>query len=68
MNARDILVEALKAMGADGLCNTDLECGCALDDLAPCYGTDYGCLDIEKCVPAKCAAMAMVYCPMEASP
>jgi len=27
---------AIKAAGGDGLCNPDNECGCDIDDLAPC--------------------------------
>ena len=33
---REILVYWLKANGYDGLCNSDMECGCALGDLIPC--------------------------------
>jgi hypothetical protein len=36
MNAREMLQEALRLLGADGLCNPDAECGCDIDDLAPC--------------------------------
>lgn len=43
--ARDILIEGLKAMGADGLCSCG--CGCGLDDLCPCGE------DCTNCVPAK---------------
>jgi len=43
----DLLTEALKAMGADGLCTVNGECGCGLDDLAPCRAP-YAC-----CVAAK---------------
>jgi len=43
----DLLTEALKAMGADGLCTIDGECGCGLDDLVPCRAP-YAC-----CVAAK---------------
>lgn len=28
--------EALVRAGAEGLCNSDRDCGCRLDDLAPC--------------------------------
>ncbi len=45
--ARDLLVEALKAMDADGL--TSGECGCGIDDLAPC------CENPMRCVPARLA-------------
>lgn len=40
-----IVKEKLKAMGADGLVCPDEECGCKLDDLAPCGG------DISECQP-----------------
>lgn len=45
----DILIRELKAMGAEGLCNPELECGCGLDDLCP------GCSDcnVLECRPAK---------------
>lgn len=45
--ARDILIEGLKAMGADGLCNPE-ECGCGLDDLCPCCGDPLGCVPAKK--------------------
>ena len=32
----EILCAGLQAGGFDGLCNRDAECGCFLDDLAPC--------------------------------
>lgn len=39
--AREILIKGLQAMGADGLVNGEIECGCGIDDLAPCCA----CLD-----------------------
>jgi len=49
---REILKEQIAALGGDGLCKSGLECGCDLDDLAPC-----SCLvsdmDIDECKPAK---------------
>ena len=38
---------ALHEIGADGLCNPIEECGCSLDDLAPC-----GCLNLNECAAA----------------
>ena len=31
-----ILADYLRANGFDGLYNSDIECGCHVDDLAPC--------------------------------
>lgn len=42
-NVREIVVAYLKKHGYDGLCTDD--CGCGLDDLAPCGE----CMDL--CVP-----------------
>lgn len=36
MNCKQIIVTWLKQNGADGLCEPETECGCGLDDLAPC--------------------------------
>lgn len=44
MTVREIITAYLREHGYDGLCNDD--CGCGIDDLAPCGG-DYG-----RCVPA----------------
>lgn len=49
--ARDLLIEKLREIGADGLYwiyNHEECCGCGLDDLSPLE-----CLDLEYCVPAK---------------
>lgn len=45
--AVDILRNALRAAGYDGLCEPDCECGCELDDLIPCCGAWWG-----DCLPA----------------
>ena len=42
---KEILMDYLKAIGADGLAGD--ECGCGLDDFAPC-----GCCPFD-CVPAR---------------
>jgi hypothetical protein len=42
-----ILREMLKEIGADGLCNPIEECGCPIDDLAPC-----GCINLDECAAA----------------
>ncbi len=48
MTVKDIIIEGLKDMGADGLCNIDFDCGCGLDDLEPCSN-----ININECVPAR---------------
>lgn len=49
---KEIVIAALTEMGADGLCNRLIECGCGIDDLCPCvYTSDGG--DIVDCIPAK---------------
>jgi hypothetical protein len=47
-NALAMLQKALTEMGAQGLCNPDIECGCDLDDLAPCDS-----LNLQECKAAK---------------
>lgn len=52
-DVRGIIIEFLTANGYDGL--ADDECGCGIDDLAPCGGT---CIPLD-CEPAyrwRCAA------------
>lgn len=46
MNVKEIIIEKLKEIGADGLCDED--CGCSIDDLFPCYTCN-----LSNCVPAK---------------
>jgi hypothetical protein len=45
---REILKAQIASLGGNGLCDPELECGCGLDDFAPC-----GCLDIDGCKVAK---------------
>lgn len=47
-NVDSILKAGLAALGADGLCNPDSECGCGIEELAPC-----GCINAEECMAAK---------------
>jgi len=44
--ARDLLIEKLREIGADGVCHCN--CGCGLDDFEPCSE-----ININLCVPAK---------------
>jgi len=44
MKVKDIIIEKLKELKADGLVNPEAECGCFIDDLCPC---DSYCLDCE---------------------
>ena len=43
MTVLDIIRGYLRRHGYDGLCNTDIECGCQTDDLAPCGNVGYDC-------------------------
>ena len=45
---RVLLRAALLQAGADGLCNPGEECGCGVDELAPC-----GCLNLDECKAAR---------------
>lgn len=38
----------LRDIGADGLCNQEIECGCGIDSLVPCDTPD-----LQHCLPAK---------------
>ena len=43
---RTIVESYLRDNGFDGLCYHEIECGCGMDDLAPCGGV------LENCRPA----------------
>jgi len=47
MKVKEIIIEKLKQLGADGLVNSEAECGCDIDDLCPC---DSYCLDCEPAI------------------
>jgi len=44
----NMIASQLKLIEADGLVNTEAECGCGIEDLAPC-----GCPNFDECQPAK---------------
>lgn len=48
MSIGELIKQSLTALGADGLCNPDQECGCGIEDLAPCDN-----LNLQECVAAK---------------
>lgn len=50
--AREMLRANLVAIGADGLVNTERDCACAVDDLAPCEGCN-----LDDCVAGKKATL-----------
>ena len=45
MDCKEMIIEKLKALGADGLCTH--MCGCGIDDLSPCEN------NFSMCRPAK---------------
>lgn len=49
MNVHDIIKAHLVEIGADGLANSDQECGCDKDDLAPCGEACMECVPAHKC-------------------
>jgi hypothetical protein len=57
MNCKDIIIEKLKAIGADGLCTDG--CGCGIDDLAPCESYYLDCVPAKK---RKCDGSCKVEC------
>lgn len=50
MNVHDIIQAHLKEIGAEGLANGDEECGCDIDDLAPCGEACMGCVPAHHCL------------------
>ena len=48
MSIREVINEHLDMVGADGLVNHDLECGCGKDDIPLCE-----CVELSECRPAK---------------
>ena len=62
ITCRQLLIAQLQAIGADGLClklvPDEIDCGCGIDDLAPCLS------DCLMCIPAKLHSDGLYY-PME---
>ena len=59
MNVKSIVAEYLKAYKYDGLCLPDVQCGCLLEDLAPCGEMSEECLpghreNIDRHTPCEC--------------
>lgn len=50
MNVHDIIQSHLKEIGAEGLANGDEECGCDINDLAPCGEACMGCVPANRCL------------------
>jgi hypothetical protein len=60
MNVRDIIMEKLDALGADGLCTED--CGCEYNCLAPCENC------FVDCIPAYYNPKDGLFYPLEGKP
>ena len=43
MEVIDLLTLKIRELGGDGLVNVDAECGCKLEDLAPCGAVRHDC-------------------------
>ena len=50
MNVMEIVKSHLEKIGADGLCNGDAECGCGIDELAPCESIGHACVPATKTI------------------
>ena len=48
MNAFDMLKQALREGGWDGLADPDMDCGCGLDDFIPCGQITAGCCPAKR--------------------
>jgi hypothetical protein len=53
MTVKEIIIDYIKQHGFDGLC--DLECGCGLDDFAPCGDVRDTCEPAYKRTREECA-------------
>jgi hypothetical protein len=53
MDCKKIIIEYLRSNGFDGLCEPETECGCGLDDFAPCCDGPY-----PQCRPATARRLA----------
>jgi hypothetical protein len=61
MNVKELIIAQLKAMGADGLVCPDEDCGCGIDDFAPC-----DCPSLTECEAATLCKTDGLYYRMEA--
>ena len=48
ISVKDMINIFLESKGYDGLCNSDLECGCSKDNLAPCENIHEDCVAARK--------------------
>ena len=65
IDVKTIIIDRLKEMGADGLCDPHEPCGCGIDDLFPCDNINAGCLPAKKhtCNVEKCDMLEHCYAP-----
>jgi len=74
MNVLEIVTEALKKMGADGLCNDEMECACGIGDLfwsaGSCQGVQSDCRPAKRGTDEEAAEQDLdeIYYPMEEAP